>query len=125
MGNAEAISVPREETIFIVGISGRLPLRTICVLELTSAEILEYRHKWDILLGDRLCIPTGGPIPHPSRIIKGKCVAHGWVTNPKAARALGHQCARHLTEALAEFPTPLIAHMSKRPPRRAERDVLD
>jgi hypothetical protein len=31
MSNAEGIPVPREEPVLIIGASGRLPLRTICV----------------------------------------------------------------------------------------------
>jgi hypothetical protein len=125
MRDAEERDVRSEEPVFIVGTSGRLPLRTICALELAGMEILRYRHKWNALLGDRLRAPAGRPIPHPSRLVKGECVARMEAVNPKAARALGHQYARQLTVALAEFPKPFIAHMSKRHSRQAERDVLD
>ncbi|USQ82590.1 hypothetical protein NFX46_01690 [Streptomyces phaeoluteigriseus] len=125
MSNAEETCVPREEPVFIVGTSGRLPLRTICVLELTGAEIPRYRHKWSALLGDRLHTSTKKPIPHPSRLVKGECRLHMRAASLKAAQALGRQYARQFTEALAEFPKPLIAHMPKRRSRQADQDVLD
>ncbi|GHE33871.1 hypothetical protein GCM10018771_12340 [Streptomyces cellulosae] len=125
MSNAEEIPIPCEEPVFIIGTSGRLPLRTICALELTGEEIPKYRHRWDALLNDRLRIPTTGPLPHPSGLVKGEYDARLRVVNPKAARALGHQYARQFTEALFEFPKLLIAHMPKRHSRQAERDVLD
>ncbi|MFE4413100.1 hypothetical protein [Streptomyces sp. NPDC056821] len=125
MSNAEEIPIPCEEPVFIVGTSGRLPLRTICVLELTSAEIPKYRHRWDALLNDRLRIPTAGPLPHPSRLVKGEYDARLWAANPKAARALGHQYARQFTETLAEFPKLLITHMPKRHSRQTEQELLD
>lgn len=125
MSNTEKIRVPHEDPVFIVGASGRLPLRTICVLELTGAEILRYRHRWNTLLGDRLRIPTAGLLPHPSRLVKGEYDFRMRAASPKAAQALGHQYARQLTLALAEFPKPLIAHMPKRHSRQADQDVLD
>ncbi|MFF7406585.1 hypothetical protein [Streptomyces murinus] len=125
MSNAEEIPIPCEDPVFIVGTSGQLPLRTICVLELAAAEITKYQHKWNALLGDRLRIPTSGPLPHPSRLVKGEFDVRSQAVNPKAARALGHQYARQFTEALADFPKLLITHISKRHSRQAEQDVLD
>ncbi|MFD7298596.1 hypothetical protein ACFV9W_35400 [Streptomyces sp. NPDC059897] len=125
MSNAEEIRVPREEPVFIVGTSGRLPLRTICVLELTGAEIPRYRHRWNDLLGDRLPIHAAGHLPHPSRLVKGEWGLRARAASPKAAQALGRQYARQFTEALAEFPKPLIVHTPKRHSGQADHEVLD
>jgi hypothetical protein len=125
MSNAEGITVPREEPVFIIGTSGRLPLRTICVLELTGGEISKYWHRWHALLNDRLRIPTAGPLPHPSRLVKGGYGTRLQTLSPKAARAQGHQYARQFTEALAEFPKLLITHMPKLHSRQAGQKVLD
>ncbi|GHJ27157.1 hypothetical protein TPA0910_15900 [Streptomyces hygroscopicus subsp. sporocinereus] len=95
------------------------------MLELTGAEILRHRHRWNALLGDRLRIPTAGLLPHPSRLVKGEYGLRVRAASPKAAQALGHQYARQFMEALAEFPKPLIAHMPKRHSRQADQDVLD
>lgn len=125
MSNAEGIPIPCEEPVFIIGTSGRLPLRTTCVLELTGAEISKHWHRWHALLNDRLRIPTSGSLPHPSRLLKGEYDARLQTLSPKAARALGHQYARQFTEALAEFPKLLIIHMPKLHSRQAGQKVLD
>ncbi|BAG20190.1 hypothetical protein SGR_3361 [Streptomyces griseus subsp. griseus NBRC 13350] len=124
MSNADEIRIPRDEPIFIVGTSGRLPLRTICVLELMGSEVPWYRHRWITLLGDRLRIATTEPIPHPSRIVNGKYGARTRSVNVRAAQALGQQCARRFAEALDEFPKPLIAHMPKQHSQQAEQRML-
>ena len=89
MSNAEGIPIPCEEPVFIIGTSGRLPLRTTCALELTGAEISKHWHRWHALLNDRLRTPTSGSLPHPSRLVKGEYDARLQTLNPKAARALG------------------------------------
>lgn len=125
MSNAEGIRIPREEPVFIIGTSGRLPLRTTCVLELTGAEISKHRHRWHTLLNNRLRVPTSRPLPHPSRLVKGEYDARLQALSPKAARALGHQHARQFTEALAELPKLHITHMPKLHSQQAGQKVLD
>ncbi|MGW2742641.1 hypothetical protein [Streptomyces sp. NPDC001450] len=109
MSNAEEIPTPHEEPVFIVGISGRLPHRTICALELDRTEIPGHLRKWQALLGDRLHISTLGQLPHPSRLVKREYAAP----------------MRQLTKALAEFPQLHVIHMTKRPAPQAEQDILD
>ncbi|MET9382054.1 hypothetical protein ABZY09_13425 [Streptomyces sp. NPDC002928] len=125
MSNAEEIVISQEEPVFAIGTSGRLPLRSIGVLELTSAEIPDYLQRCRTLLGDRLHLPTKGQLAHPSRLVKGEYATRIEAATSTAARALGHWYARQLTDALAEFPRPLVAHMTKRHAQQAERDILD
>jgi hypothetical protein len=125
MSHAEEIPIPHGEPAFIVGTSGRLPLRTICVLEPTDTEIPRYLHRWNALLDDRLHIPATGRLPHPSRLVKGEYPLRIKAPNLKAVRALSHQYARQFIESLTEFPKPLIAHMSKQHPQQVERDILN
>ncbi|MFJ6843562.1 hypothetical protein ACIQRE_12895 [Streptomyces griseoluteus] len=126
MSNSEDIVTLSEEPIFIVGTSGRLPLRTIGVLELTSAEIPASLRKYQALLGDRLHVPTTSRSAHPSRLVKGEYAVRMAVATSTAARALGRLYARQLTDALAEFPRPpIVAHMTKRHAQKAEWAILD
>ncbi|MFE2374722.1 hypothetical protein [Streptomyces sp. NPDC059398] len=88
MNIAETTRVPHEDPVFIVGISGRLPLRTMSVLELPDAELQRYRNRWNDLLADRRLLPKQGSISHPRRIVKGCFGVYPRDVNPKAAQAL-------------------------------------
>ncbi|MEU1007184.1 hypothetical protein [Streptomyces sp. NPDC005890] len=125
MSSAEEIPVPNVDPIFVIGTSGRLPLRTISALELTPMEVPGHLHKWQALLGDRLHTAKKGQLPHPSRLVKGEYDTRMAATSATAARALGHRYARRLTESLTEFPTLHVSHLTKRHARQAERDILD
>ncbi|MFH8748385.1 hypothetical protein ACH4GK_19000 [Streptomyces rimosus] len=124
MSTSGGLPTPRTTPIYFVGTSGRLPCRAVCVLRLTSDELLAYRHKWAALLGDRIHLPAMGPLPHPSRLVKGEYDVRMRVTTNAGAQALGRHLAALFTEALSESAEPLIAHMSKRHDQQAERDVL-
>jgi hypothetical protein len=125
VSSAEEIPVPRDVPIFVIGSSGRLPIRTISALELRRTEIQEHLHKWRALLGDRLHIAKNGLLPHPSRVVKGGYDARRATTSATTARALGHRYARRLTESLAEFPRLHVSRLTKRHARQAERDILE
>ncbi|MFE7117351.1 hypothetical protein ACFU99_18255 [Streptomyces sp. NPDC057654] len=109
--------------VYLVGSSGRLPYQTICALELANTEIPRHLHRWNTLLSD-LHIRTTGPLLYPRRLVKGGYGIHIRTATLKAAQALGRQRTGRLIEALAEFPTPLVAHMPKRHAKQAERDLL-
>ncbi|OYP16616.1 hypothetical protein CFC35_20655 [Streptomyces sp. FBKL.4005] len=125
MSSTEGIPTPQNDPIFVIGASGRLPLRTISALEMRHTEIQGHLHKWRALLGDRLHTATKGQLPHPSRRVKGEYDARMAATSATAARALGHRHARRLTESLTEFPRLHVSRMTKRHARQAERDILE
>ncbi|MFE1338676.1 hypothetical protein ACFW6K_13450 [Streptomyces sp. NPDC058733] len=109
MSSPEEIATDPDRPLFVVGISGRLPLRTACALELSHAELPRHLRRWRSLLGDRLRAASMDQLPHPSRLVKREHAA----------------TMRGLTEALADFPLHHVHELPKRHAQQAERDILD
>ncbi|WP_217244768.1 hypothetical protein [Streptomyces sp. AC602_WCS936] len=108
MSNGESTSALQGEPVFLIGTSGRLPLRTICALELDRTELSEYEMAWRSLLGDRLNATKPQLLPHPSRLVK---------LEP-------YSFMRRLTEALDNFPRLHVIHMPKQPAERVEHEIF-
>jgi hypothetical protein len=125
MNHTRATATSSEEPIFIVGISGRIPLRTMYAFELTGSAIpAAYRH-WNTLLRDRLQLSATAAIPHPRRIVKGGHILPFPGFTATSAQAWGQHHYKQLILELSELPRPLVLHLPKQSSPQAEQSGFD
>ncbi|GAA0902562.1 hypothetical protein [Streptomyces thermoalcalitolerans] len=103
-----------ETSILIIGMSGKLPERWAAILDLAVSEIPLVTQQLDCATGDWLKKARARPLPHPSRLVKGKWPLRVSTGSPRGDRALSALLYRRIADILSTLPRTMTAvHLSK------------